>query len=107
MKHDLIIIDSEGVCTQKDVAWQKRILMQYISSPQGKKTLAQSMIQPLRTRIDYTGITQKAFCVSPIPAPVNKPIRFFKHKIIGIDSDGECRDIRLIKFPLFETFLIQ
>ena len=42
-------------------------IAQYLSSPAGRMKLAQSMIQPLRTRLDYQSIGRKAVLVQPLP----------------------------------------
>lgn len=47
------------------------IVSEYLKTPQGRMKLAQSMIQPLRTRIDYAAIGRRVFQVEQLPpAPV-------------------------------------
>lgn len=46
---------------------KRQAIAKYIKSPQGRQMLAESMIQPLRTRRDYTSIGRKTFLVEDLP----------------------------------------
>ncbi len=46
---------------------KEELIAQFIRTPEGRAELAQSMVQPLRRRVDYAEIGRKAFYVEPLP----------------------------------------
>jgi hypothetical protein len=49
---------------------KEALLGQLVDSPEGRAKIAQSMISPLRTKIDYRGVGRKALVVDPLPSGV-------------------------------------
>lgn len=106
MKHNLII-NTEGKAG-------KRPKQSFASR------LAASMVQPLRTTLDYQGIGRKVFQVEQLPAgalpvydreiDVCDLIDFdskekFQHQFLRIDSNGKAsRGRNRVVAPKFETF---
>ena len=67
MEHP-IVINSQGKVENKNASKQMQgILAKYLKSPAGRTRLAGSMIQPLRTRLDYQSIARKTFLVDQLP----------------------------------------
>ena len=91
---------------QQDVD-RESIISRHLSTAQGRQTLAASMINPLRQRMDMGSLARRIFQVDPLPAgalPIyfrenNNPAYFVNELGQGIDSitSGE----RII-VPLFE-----
>lgn len=67
MEYDQVIITSENTIGQRESLYNKSILNQYLGTSAGRARLAQSMVQPLRTRIDYQSIGRKVFLVEQLP----------------------------------------
>jgi len=121
MKHP-VIISSDGTRYKKPTPG---IIGSYLSSAAGRMRLAQSMIQPLRTRLDYQGIARKTFLVDRLPSGalplydklpdvcnVILEVGKYKHREVVIDSSGKfqkrnsprgIRGVR-VKMPTFEIF---
>jgi hypothetical protein len=67
MEHPLVI-NSQGKLENKNaIGPMQGIIAKYLKSPAGKQRLAASMIQPLKTRLDYQSIARKCFAVDPLP----------------------------------------
>lgn len=66
MKHP-IIITSRGRLERRDKYERNNIFSNLLSSATGKQLLAQSMIAPLRRRLDYQGLARKVFSVQQMP----------------------------------------
>lgn len=49
------------------LAQKEKILANLLSTPQGRKKLAQSMQLPLRSRLDYMGVARKALLIEELP----------------------------------------
>lgn len=47
---------------------ESAVIQQYLASSEGRQQLAQSMIAPLRRRLDYQGIARQVFAVEQLPA---------------------------------------
>ncbi len=59
MEHDFIIITDENVTGEA----QQVSLAKALRTSAGRTALAASMVQPLRTTLDYQGIARKVFQV--------------------------------------------
>lgn len=59
-------ISPDGLFNEEDIGFKNRIIAQYLSTPQGRQKLAASMVQPLRTTLDYQGLARKVFTVQPL-----------------------------------------
>ncbi len=46
---------------------KERIIAEFLNTREGRMRLAQSMIQPLRRRLDYAAIARKVFLVQQLP----------------------------------------
>lgn len=118
MKHP-IVITSRGVVTSREKYTKDYIISKYLSTHFGRSTLAQSMVQPLRTRLDYQGIARKAFAIQQLPQgalpvydrdPNVTGLLGLKYKFdaIKISSRGEVykkgNRPGKITFPAFQTF---
>jgi len=121
MKHP-VIISSNGTRYKKPTPG---IIGSYLSSAVGRMRLAQSMVAPLRTRLDYQGIARKTFLVEQLPSgalplydklpdicSVVLEVGKYKHREVVIDSSGKLqkrnsprgvRGVR-VKMPTFEIF---
>lgn len=66
MECDAVIITSDDEIQNFDDQ-NSNLINKFLSTPQGRQKLAASMIQPLRTRIDYQGLARKMFVVDPLP----------------------------------------
>lgn len=64
MEHP-IVINSRGKVEKND---KQGIIAKLLSSQAGRQRLARSMVQPLRTRLDYQSIGRKAFMVEQLPS---------------------------------------
>jgi len=56
--------DSNGMVIDPQV--RENIISQYIQSSGGRQRLAQAMVAPLRTRLDYSGMARRVFMVEPL-----------------------------------------
>lgn len=121
MEHP-IIINSRGKTFVRDDL-KNRLISKYLSTAAGRTALAKSMIQPIRTGLDYQGIARKAFQVSPLPAgalsiydkdvdavdsaaPKDEPIGF-KHDSIVVNSRGRTgrrNIVGRVVIPSFEIY---
>lgn len=119
MKHP-IIITSGGSIQRRDK--YSSIISKYLSTSAGRCALAQSMVAPLRTRLDYQGIARKVFNIQQLPQgalpvydkdPLVSDIVAgrYKYDTIKISSSGVVhRKGRLpkpflrITFPQFELY---
>lgn len=126
MQHP-IIIDSRGKPSEDS----RGPIAKYLATAKGRATLAASMIQPLRTRIDYSAVGRKCFMVQQLPqgalpiynkAPdvtamvmdgycIPGPQRGYKHKKIIVDTRGKAIDPKgrtvfgnRVVIPAFEIF---
>lgn len=97
------------------------IIARYLASRIGRQKLAMSMVSPLRTRLDYSGIGRKAFIVDQLPCGTlptydtsidvgDKIITLFKHNKVMTDSRGQIRRVlpgikgRRVVIPTFQVF---
>jgi hypothetical protein len=46
--------------------YKQGLISRFIATPAGRQKLAASMAQPLRTRIDYSGMSRRALVVDPL-----------------------------------------
>lgn len=118
MEHDLIISNSDGSIIEKTDS----IIAKFLKSAAGRQSLAQSMIQPLKTRLDYSSIARKALSVTPLPQgalPIYDKdqddickadsLGKFEHNVItgysdgSIDRSSPIRGRRVV-IPSFEIF---
>lgn len=60
-----IIVSTLAKWTPQSV--RQTIISDYLRSPEGRQRLAMSMIQPLRTTLDYTSLSRKIIQVEPMP----------------------------------------
>lgn len=110
MRHP-IFIDSEGKINRKSVIGG--LINKYLSSPAGRQKLAQSMAQPLRTRLDYSSIGRKALVIEQMPpaslAFYEKDVykKPYKHRDIIINSKGKIgkrySGVR-VQVPTFQVY---
>lgn len=88
-------------------AQKQQVVSKYIQSAEGRRKLAASMIQPLRTRRDYTSVLRKAFLVEDLPDGAlaiydrDPDITAF---VIGEEGQNVLNFVkpRRVMFPLFE-----
>lgn len=52
---------------QPDPDARQRIISQYLSTPEGRRRLTESMVAPLRARMDYQSIARRTFQVEALP----------------------------------------
>lgn len=88
-------------------AQKQQVISKYISSAEGRRKLAASMIQPLRVRRDYTSVLRKAFLVEDLPdgaLPIYDRDPDVTAFVIGEEGENVLNYIkpRRIIFPLFE-----
>lgn len=55
------------IITDRNEIGPDSLISRYLRSMAGRSALAQSMMQPLRRRLDYTGIARKVFLVEELP----------------------------------------
>jgi len=67
--HDLWLRDHPEVQTPREIPPEVRqsIISEYIGSTEGRSRLAQSMVAPLRARMDYQSIGRRTFLVEQLP----------------------------------------
>lgn len=97
MKHP-VIITSGGAVWRREKYERNNIFSNLLSSATGKQLLAQSMIAPLRRRLDYQGLARKVFSVQQMPGgafPIYDSdlvsdiiVKRFKYDTIKINSRG-------------------
>lgn len=46
---------------------KESIILQAFQSSESRQTLAESLVQPIRARLDYSGFARRAFSVQPLP----------------------------------------
>jgi hypothetical protein len=90
-----------------DNALKQQIVDKYIGSSAGRRRLAASMIQPLRTRRDYSSVGRKTFLVEQIPdgaLPIYDKDPEVVAYVIGEEGDSitAVAKPRRVIFPLFE-----
>lgn len=92
---------------QVDNALKERQVDQYIGTSAGRKILANSMIQPLRDRRDYSSVGRKTFLVEQLPdgaIPIYDKDPDVTAYVIGEEGDSITAVMkpRRVIFPLFE-----
>lgn len=65
MEHDIIVITS---AREVENIFDLPPMSRFLRSSIGKQQLAQSMIMPIRTRLDYSSISRKVFLVQQLPS---------------------------------------
>ena len=90
-----------------DNAIKQRIINDYIKTAAGRAKLAASMIQPLRTRRDYTSVGRKTFLVEQLPdgaLPVYDKDPDVTAYVVGEEGENilAIQKSRRVIFPLFE-----
>lgn len=88
-------------------AVRQKIISDYVKTAAGRQVLAQSMIQPLRTRRDYTSVGRKTFLVEDLPdgaLPVYDKDPDVSAFVIGEEGENilSVTKPRRVIFPLFE-----
>lgn len=92
---------------QVDNALKERQVDQFIGTSAGRKILANSMIQPLRDRRDYSSVGRKTFLVEQLPdgaIPIYDKDPDVTAYVIGEEGDSITAVMkpRRVIFPLFE-----
>jgi HK97 family phage major capsid protein len=90
-----------------DNAVKQRIISEYIKTASGRAKLAASMIQPLRTRRDYTSVGRKTFLVEQLPdgaLPIYDKDPDVTAYVVGEEGENilAIQKSRRVIFPLFE-----
>jgi len=90
-----------------DNAIKQRIISEYIKTASGRSKLAASMIQPLRTRRDYTSVGRKTFLVEQLPdgaLPIYDKDPDVTAYVVGEEGENilAIQKSRRVIFPLFE-----
>lgn len=67
MEHDFIVITSKGKIGQHSRLLQQNLISNLIKSAAGRQALAQSMANPIRTRLDYQGLARRCLAIDPLP----------------------------------------
>lgn len=88
-------------------AAKQELISQHIDSAEGRKKLAASMIQPLRTRRDYTSVGRKTFLVEQLPdgaLPIYDKDPDVTAYVVGEEGENivAVTKPRRVIFPLFE-----
>lgn len=86
---------------------KQRIIGEYIKTAAGRAKLAASMIQPLRTRRDYTSVGRKTFLVEQLPdgaLPIYDKDPQVTAFVVGEEGENilAITKPRRVIFPLFE-----
>ena len=127
MEHP-VIIDSRGKTQVSPFLNARGLISQYLASSAGRSRLAQSMIQPLRTRLDYQGLARKVFQIEPLPEGAlptydcdpnvsdlvcseREEKKSYAHDAVVINSRGQTSRKEIFSFPglrkvIFPTFEI-
>lgn len=90
-----------------DNAVKQRIISEYIKTASGRAKLAASMVQPLRTRRDYTSVGRKTFLVEQLPdgaLPIYDKDPDVTAYVVGEEGENilAITKPRRVIFPLFE-----
>lgn len=90
-----------------DNAVKQQIISEYIKTAAGRAKLAASMIQPLRTRRDYTSVGRKTFLVEQLPdgaLPIYDKDPDVTAYVVGEEGENilAITKPRRVIFPLFE-----
>jgi hypothetical protein len=93
--------------SQVDNAVKQQMIAKLIATPAGRQKLAQSMIQPLRTRRDYTSVGRKTFLVEQLPdgaLPIYDKDPDIAAYVIGEEGENITTIVkpRRVIIPLFE-----
>ena len=88
-------------------AVKRKIIGEYIRTPQGRAKLAASMTQPLRTRRDYAAVGRKTFFVEQLPdgaLPIYDKDPDVTAYVVGEEGQNilAVTKPRRVIFPLFE-----
>lgn len=90
-----------------NAAVKQKIISEYIKTPAGRQKLAASMVQPLRTRRDYTSVGRKTFLVEQLPdgaLPIYDKDPDVTAYVVGEEGENILaiqKPVRVF-FPLFE-----
>jgi hypothetical protein len=93
--------------SQVNNAQKQKIISEYIRTAAGRQKLAASMIQPLRTRRDYTSVVRKTFLVEYLPdgamAVYDKDPDVPAY-VVGEEGENILAIVKTkrVQFPLFE-----
>lgn len=87
---------------------KQQIISEYIKTASGRSKLAASMIQPLRTRRDYTSVGRKTFLVEQLPdgaLPIYDKDPDVTAYVVGEEGENilAITKPRRVIFPLFEV----
>jgi hypothetical protein len=90
-----------------DNAVKQKIISEYIQTAPGRAKLAASMIQPLRTRRDYTSVGRKTFLVEQLPdgaLPIYDKDPDVTAYVVGEEGENilGIQKSKRVLFPLFE-----
>jgi HK97 family phage major capsid protein len=88
-------------------AQKQRIISEYIKTAAGRAKLAASMVQPLRSRRDYTAVGRKTFLVEELPdgaLPIYDKDPDVTAYVVGEEGENivAIQKPRRVIFPLFE-----
>ena len=78
-------IKNTGLSNQE----REEIIGRMLSSAEGRNRLAQSMIQPLRRRLDYNSLCRRIFRVDPLPDGALPIYEGDSNHSYGVSEDGE------------------
>jgi HK97 family phage major capsid protein len=98
---------NDGTNNQIRNAAKQELIQKHIKSPQGRQKLAASMIQPLRTRRDYSSVGRKTFLVEQLPdgaLPIYDKDPDVTAYVVGEEGENilAVTKPRRVIFPLFE-----
>lgn len=90
-----------------DNAVKQKIISEHIQTPHGRAKLAASMVQPLRTRRDYTSVGRKTFLVEELPdgaLPIYDKDADVTAYVVGEEGESiiSMQKGERVLFPLFE-----
>ena len=90
-----------------DNAVKQQVISDYLKTASGREKLARSMIQPLRTRRDYTSVGRRTFLVEQLPdgaLPVYDKDPDVTAYVVGEEGENilAITKPRRVIFPLFE-----
>ncbi len=91
-----------------DTQRKQEIISEYIRTASGRQKLANSMIQPLRRRRDYTSVGRKAFYVEQLPdgaLPIYDKDPNITAYVVGEEGENivAVAKPKRVLFPLFEV----
>jgi hypothetical protein len=86
---------------------KQQIISEYVKTAAGRAKLAASMVQPLRTRRDYTSVVRKTFLVEQLPdgaLPIYDKDADVSAFVVGEEGQNivSIQKPRRVIFPLFE-----